>query len=590
MAKKLKLLVMAIDGATPGFIFNHRNELPHCNRLLNKGVSGIVTGPPFSCDRWFTYYTGLSPEEHGMQAMRLSTTGRATLTACKAKKYFWDYAADCGLRFGMMGGLGCDPPVKVQGFWVTFYYDGFYPPEAQKYCNNLWLPHAPYPVCEEMKSTPWEILPPEAVAKTLEQYDWSILLNWAKQRQHRQLKMLDDLMTSWPVDVLWYYVFEMDWCQHVAAHNPQVLVACYKQLDHVLGFLQAKYQPENILLISDHGITPLGPDIPYDNLKVVPGIGACLPLLDKDTFWTGEHHGHSFYALSGPGIPKGARVDIDFMQVFPLLMDRLRVCGSQDQQGKSPAGPALVRGEPGSDQLWKVRAPLYSKLQWVQREELLKTMVDCCLVTPKDRVLDLGTGTGAVACALAPHAASVLGIDNEPAMLEQAAKKCPNVDFRLMDIQMLDLPDESFDLVTARMVLHHVPDLSRALAEARRVLKKGGRIVICEGVPPSPLVLKQYCKIFALKEPGRNIFTEEKLVELLSQAGFADIRLHSVITPQVSMNNWLAGSGLPAEICSKIAELHRTADADFWRAYNMKEVGDDLLMDWKFVIATGFHQ
>lgn len=591
MANKLKLLILALDGATPRFIDGCRTELPHFNALINEGASGTVTGPPFSLDRWFSYYTGLRPDQHGFEAMRLSNAGRVSLADCKAQKYLWDYVTQAGLRFGMLGGLGCEPPVKVDGFWVNFYYDLFYPENAQQYCTNLWLPVAPYPICGEMESKPWDQVSPEAVVNALAEYDWENLVNWAKQRQLRQIKMLNNLMAHWPVDVLWYYAYELDWCQHLAAHRPDTLVACYRILDETLGYLRAKYRPDATLVISDHGVTPFGLAIPYTDLKPLPGVGACLPMKDVKTFLTGEHQGDSFYALSGPGVPKGIKMDIDFIQIFPLLLDRLGIAVPAGLSGKQPSlQPPMARGEHGDHRLWKVRAPLYSQLQWAKREDLLALMISHCETTNKDRVLDLGTGTGAIACALSSHVSYVLGVDSEPAMLEQATSACPNVEFRVMDVQQLDLPDNSVDLVTARMVLHHVADVSMALTEARRVLTRGGRIVICEGVPPSPLVLKQYIKIFALKEPGRHIFTEETLSELLNEAGFVNISLHSYIVPQVSMKNWLSASGLPKEVCLKIVELHRTADSDFWESYNMKELGDDLLMDWKFVVVTGIRQ
>lgn len=591
MENKLKLLILALDGATPRFIDGHRMELPNFNAMIKEGTRGSVTGPPFSCDRWFTYYTGLRPDQHGMEALRLSTAGRVTLAASKAQKFLWDYVTKAGLRFGMLGGLGCEPPAKVDGFWVNFYYDVFYPEKAKQFCTNLWQPVFPYPICKEMETKSWDKVSPEAVVNTLAQYDWNILVNWTKQRQLRQIKMLNDLMAHWPVDVLWYYAFELDWCQHLAAHRPDTLVACYRILDDTLGYLRAKYRPDATLVISDHGVTPIGKDIPYPKLKLLPGVGACLPLEDKKTFWTGEHHADSFYALSGPGVPQGVELDIDFIQIFPLLLARLGIAIPAGLPGKPPMlQPLMTRGVRGDSHLWKIRAPLYSQLQWVQREDLLALMLDHCGATPKDRVLDLGTGTGVVACALASHVSHVLGIDSEPAMLEQAQSACSNVEFRIMDVQQLDLPDSSVDLVTARMVLHHVPDLSCALAEVRRVLTMGGRIVLCEGVPPSPQVLKQYIKIFALKEPGRHIFTEEILLKLLKEAGFVNISLHSYIVPQVSMKNWLSASGLPMEVCSQIADLHRSAGADFWKTYNMKEVGDDLLMDWKFIVVIGIKQ
>ncbi|HEY3368278.1 MAG TPA: methyltransferase domain-containing protein [Symbiobacteriaceae bacterium] len=588
MANTLKLLVLALDGATPRFIHQHRLDLPHLHALMQAGTSGVVTGPPFSYDRWFTYYTGLTPDQHGMEFLRHSSAGRIGLTMSNARDFLWDYVTRAGLRFGMLGGLGCEPPAKVDGFWVNFYYDAFHPAEAEQLCTNLWLPIFPFALCAEMGTKPWDEVSPQTVVDTLAQYDWKNVTDWVAQRQHRERDMLDALMTRWPVDVLWYYAFELDWSQHLAAHRPDTLVTCYQLIDETLGYLQAKYRPEITLVISDHGLSLLGPDNPNPIVKPLPGIGGCVPLDNWNTVWTGEHHPDAFYGLSGPGVPAGARSDIDFIQVFPLLLDRLGIAIPAGLPGKPPSLRApMAGGQPSHGDLWKVRALRYNQLQWVWREDLLAFMIGHCGATEQAHVLDLGTGTGAVACALAAHVSRVLGVDLEPAMLEQARSACPNGKFRVMDVQALDLPDNSVDLVTARMVLHHVADLSRALAEARRVLTRGGRIVLCEGVPPSPLVLERYREIFALKEPGRHIFTEDTLFQLLDEAGFVNIGLHSHVVPQVSLKNWLAASGLPTETCAQIVDLHRTADAAFWAAYQMKELGEDLLMDWKFVVATG---
>ncbi|CUH95238.1 hypothetical protein P22_1308 [Propionispora sp. 2/2-37] len=591
MESALRLLILALDGADPHFIERNRDDLANISMLIQEGTWGCVAGPPFSYDRWFSYYSGLTPEQHGMEALRVSTTGRVTLRDANVQNFLWDYAANAGLRFGMLGGLGCEPPRTDAGFWVNFYFDQFYPEQAGSFCTNLWTPIFPYPVCDEIATKPWKDVNPEAIIASLERYDWNQLIAWAAQRQARQRDMLDALMARWPVDVLWYYGFELDWSQHIAAHRPDVLVPCYQIIDQTLGHLLEKYRPDNVLVVSDHGLIPIGTDMPYPNLKVLPGVGACLPLEDRQAVWTGEHYALSFYVFSGPGVEKNKREDIDFMQIFPLIMKGMGVLSGTVTPEALPAG---VPQPPLDDaDIWEIRAPLYSRLQWVEREDLLNFMISHCQACEKDRVLDLGTGTGIVAAALASKAGCVIGIDKEPAMLEQAKTAWPQVEFRQMDIQKLDLPDQYVDLVTARMVLHHVNDIARALSEARRVLTAGGRIVLCEGIPPSESVLERYKQIFALKEPGRHIFTEALLLQLLDEAGFTDLKAYSCLIPQISLKNWLSGSGLSQEVCDRIEELHRSADRNFWETYNMKESGDDLLMDWKFAVVTasrGLHQ
>ena len=91
------------------------------------------------------------------------------------------------------------------------------------------------------------------------------------------------------------------------------------------------------------------------------------------------------------------------------------------------------------------------------------------------RILDVATGPGYVAARAAELGADVVGVDFSEAMLAFARTRSPEVEFVQGDATALPFPDASFDGVVAAFVLLHLGSPERAVAEATRVLKPGGR-------------------------------------------------------------------------------------------------------------------
>ena len=98
-------------------------------------------------------------------------------------------------------------------------------------------------------------------------------------------------------------------------------------------------------------------------------------------------------------------------------------------------------------------------------------------------VVDLGCGTGQVADALAGHVKQVIGVDNNAAMLKAAAKRTAgrtNVDLRRGELSALPIEAATCDAAIVVLVLTYVPDVAAVLAEARRILKPAGKLVIVD--------------------------------------------------------------------------------------------------------------
>lgn len=96
------------------------------------------------------------------------------------------------------------------------------------------------------------------------------------------------------------------------------------------------------------------------------------------------------------------------------------------------------------------------------------------------RILDAGCGAGPLLAALRDRGAIVTGIDKSAGMLELARRRLgDDADLQVAELgSPLPFPDDTFDDVTASLVLHYLEDWGPALAELRRVLKPGGRLIV----------------------------------------------------------------------------------------------------------------
>lgn len=241
------------------------------------------------------------------------------------------------------------------------------------------------------------------------------------------------------------------------------------------------------------------------------------------------------------------------------------------------------------NRFWTTRAKRYNNLQWAQNELYLRELVKCGDFRKTDVVLDVGTGTGIVAKAVSPHVKEVIGVDKSKAMLDYIDSS-GNIYFVRRDIRDPLFVANTFDRITARQVFHHIlEDTQEAMNECYKILKKKGKMILSEGVPPSKRVKKDYIEIFKLKEK-RLTFYEEDLRDLMVNAGFADIKTKIVRLKKMSVRNWLENSGLPRSSQEKIYTLHANAKNHFKNDYKMKITKNDCFIDMKMVILVGIKE
>lgn len=145
------------------------------------------------------------------------------------------------------------------------------------------------------------------------------------------------------------------------------------------------------------------------------------------------------------------------------------------------------------------------------------------LVEPEWTVGDLGAGTGALAARLAPFARRVVAVDRSEEMLGTARirlEEVDNVEIRQGELEALPIDDAEIDLAILALVLHYVVDPPAVLAEARRALVRGGRLLVVDMRPHDRDTL-------GAEAMGHvwSGFEAERMTAWLDDAGFAHSRV-----------------------------------------------------------------
>jgi broad specificity phosphatase PhoE/ubiquinone/menaquinone biosynthesis C-methylase UbiE len=166
-----------------------------------------------------------------------------------------------------------------------------------------------------------------------------------------------------------------------------------------------------------------------------------------------------------------------------------------------------------------------------------------------EQVLDVGTGLGAVALAIAPHVDSVLGIDLSPAMLElaetdRASRGLNNVRFSLGQIGVAPLPENTFDIITTHDLLHYVSDLPALFNVFARLLRPGGRVVMDELIgSDDPVKRATLDAIMSRRDPGIvEVLSAGEIEAALSPAGFRVARSERYPMAR-DLDEWLSRAG-----------------------------------------------
>lgn len=217
-----------------------------------------------------------------------------------------------------------------------------------------------------------------------------------------------------------------------------------------------------------------------------------------------------------------------------LAADRARLAETRAARA-ARAQKYFAEQAPIWDETRKLHAP---------EAEVEAALLETIGAAPVEQLLDIGCGPGRMLEILAPRAKSAIGVDLSAAMLgvarariEQAGLR--NVHLRQGDMFALPVEAGAVDLAVLHQVLHYLDDPARALREAARTLKPGGRLIVVDFAPHHYELLRER------HEHRRLGFARQEVEAYLRQAGLAplsyrELAPHDAGDNKLTVSLWLA--------------------------------------------------
>ncbi len=228
-----------------------------------------------------------------------------------------------------------------------------------------------------------------------------------------------------------------------------------------------------------------------------------------------------------------------------------------------------------SENQFNKQAALYAASPVHRYGPSLPVLIEMAEPKATDVALDVATGTGNTAFALAAHVGQITGLDIASGMLAQARsradeEKVTNIDFIEGSAEELRLPDGHFSLVVSRHAPHHFHHAEKFLREVGRVLSAEGRLVLADQISPSAQVSEWIEKWERTRDPSH--FLQRTIVdwrELTNAAGFKWIK-DQVVPYELPFEWWVNQAGCDAQTFDQLRRQASNANDAVRQAVGLK--------------------
>lgn len=254
-------------------------------------------------------------------------------------------------------------------------------------------------------------------------------------------------------------------------------------MEELLGGLRAAAEPTRLRLLAlcAHGELSVG-ELTQILGQSQPRVSRHLKLLCDARLLERFREGTSaFFHLTSEGAPgRLAQLLVDAIPAGDptATLDLERLAGIKQDRAEA------------AERYFQAVAPKWDEVRslYIDEREVERILLDLVPTGSGGELLDIGTGTGRIVELLATHVDRAIGVDLSRSMLAFARSKIenanlPNASIRQSDMYQLPWQAASFDIVTIHQVLHFADEPADVVAEAARVLRPGGRLIVVDFAP-----------------------------------------------------------------------------------------------------------
>ena len=246
----MKVVVLGLDGASFDLIgrWLKGGLLPNLAKIIHEGVSGPLESwlPPVTCPSWKCYSTGLNPGKLGVYWWQMVDVARRRIYMPNSKSFhgreIWDYLAEAGFSSGVLNMPTTYPPKPVRGFMVAggplaLEFSFTYPPKLER----------------ELRRKGYRVHPE---ARISDQESIKAAFDEFLKLFESRFRTAYELAMKFKVDFLHLTIFYINTLHHFLWDHPLVKEA-WAFIDELVGWLLNSWPFEDLIIISDHGSSPI---------------------------------------------------------------------------------------------------------------------------------------------------------------------------------------------------------------------------------------------------------------------------------------------------------------------------------------------
>ncbi len=233
-------------------------------------------------------------------------------------------------------------------------------------------------------------------------------------------------------------------------------------------------------------------------------------------------------------------------------------------------------------------AEYYAQSSAHAQGDTLEVILDLADPAGTEKTLDIATGTGFTAFALAPKVSDVVATDLTPEMVAKASELAQeqameNVMFSVAAAESLPFATASFDLVTCRLAPHHFQDVPKFLSEVHRVLRTAGLFCLVDSVSPESEKLIAWQNHVEKLRDNSHVFgyPPSQWNKMIVDAGFEIEDTAHPRNAQMSFFWWVRPQKNPPEVVQEIRDAFALLSPDDAKKYyTIESAGDDFYFSW----------